>query len=812
MANPFKVVIDAVDRSAHVEPSTVQIVRNLENRANTAEFFVSRLACDVTYYQNPALLPGIVAWWHMDEASGNLADASGNGLTLTAGGSPTGYQKGSLAPGYGGESILLDGDDDRFASTAAALRFVPPLSVGGWIKPINASLTPSVMASTSSVIGTDGFELGYTAATNVPLLTFVADNVYTIEAPLLFDGRPHHIVATLTAGFVVRVYFDGELLGTTTLTGALAGAAGFALGTNALIPSTPVAGRMDEWFLSNQVLTAGVVRDLYAQGREAVELLQLDELSSVLITNDAGDARFGGYIVRSRPVREAGLTLGWEAKCIGWEHRFQSVVASYAAFNKRTDQIISEIFAADASLSGFDLSRVRQGRTVASYFKQDAYVGEILDDLAAIDSYQWYVTPDGTQLVYRRLTMDVTAAWHVSDVPSEVDAGAVAMQGFEVDRDMFDPVSRVIVRGASDIEEWNPKAFANLGGNGPIDVIGPHLMPLDGQDNILVEFNEASGGTPSYGDPFPLGIEDKDTLQTELDLSEVATAALDGNQTITDATTALQVVSTSGFPSSGSVRIGVSGPPIHYTSKTGTHFQNISTHDRDAHLNGATVYNISSGYRGLYSPSRGRIRWDQYTRPPNITAYDTAFGVYAQIRTNIRVEMREQAARKRLGAEYTKRIIDETLTSKRDAIARARRELKEGQKPRVTVKGIVQVDVDSTEYKLQVGHLLHVRNTFHGVDTYTLRDEGSDGLQVQQITSYGDTGGSQEFHELVLGTWPKTELDWAMEIARRLDRVEVKDFWDDFRPEVSIDTGWGGDPQDTDGVLKFTRPTVTIAP
>jgi hypothetical protein len=42
---------------------------------------------------------GLIAYWKMDEASGNLVDSSGNGFTATAGGSGTSYQSDTLPNG-----------------------------------------------------------------------------------------------------------------------------------------------------------------------------------------------------------------------------------------------------------------------------------------------------------------------------------------------------------------------------------------------------------------------------------------------------------------------------------------------------------------------------------------------------------------------------------------------------------------------------------------------------------------------------------------------------------------------------------------
>lgn len=813
MANPFKIEIDGVDRSGFVIPESIEVVRNLQDRKNTASFIASRVGAALTYYESPATLPGIVAWWHMDEASGNLADAGGGGLTLTAQGSPTGYGRGSLAPGYGGHSILFDGSDDRFTSTAAGLRFAPPLTVGGWIKPVVASSAfPFVMAGSASSPGTDGFQFGYEVASGDAHLFFIADTVFEAAAPLLYDGRAHHVAVTFSAGFVVRIYFDGEQIGTTTDTNGLAGTTTFALGGDADIPIFLVNGRMDEWFLSNQVLSAAVIRDLYAQGREAANALQLDDLSEVVIRNDDDTARFGGYVVRSKPFREGGLTVAWEAKCVGWEHRFQSILVSYAQSNKRTDEIINEIFAADPRLAAYSLGRVRQGRVVAAYIVQDKPLAAVLDQLADIDGYQWYITPDGDQLVYRRLSMEVTAPWFVSDRDADIAAGAVVVTNMDYDRDMFDPASRVIVRGASDLEDWNPKGFPNLNGNGPIDSIGPNLIPREGDSVIRIQLNEGSGASPVWGDDLVVGLEDFDTLVTEVDVFEVDTTQINGLQAVGAGTTSITVDSTADFPSAGFFRVGLGGVPFKYTSKDATHFLGCSSHFRGNLADNATVYNVSSGVQAVYSPSKGRIRWDDWVRPPNITAYDTAFRVYAQRRKSIRVEVRDSAAERRLGSAYEKLIVDDNILSRASANARARTELKLSQRPRDSLTFTVEVDVDTPEYKLQPGHLLHAVSEIHGFDTYSARDEGSDGFVCRQITSHTDEGGQIQYHDLVLGTWPRDEIDWAMEIRARLDKVTVKDFWDDFEPVLSLDSGWGGDASDTEGVLKFTRPVTTIEP
>jgi hypothetical protein len=76
-----------------------------------------------------------VGYWKFNDASGNAADSSGNGLTATKFGTVT-YGQPSIIPNDTDPCALLDGSTGRFAVTNNALfQFADSMTLLGWFKP-----------------------------------------------------------------------------------------------------------------------------------------------------------------------------------------------------------------------------------------------------------------------------------------------------------------------------------------------------------------------------------------------------------------------------------------------------------------------------------------------------------------------------------------------------------------------------------------------------------------------------------------------------------------------------------------------------
>lgn len=115
-------------------------------------------------YRTRVLATSPVAYWPMGEATGNLADASGNGWTATVTGSPTyGVAGPTVTRGTG---VTWDGTNTMYAETSASLTTPPgtALTVMCWfltsaaatdylVTRVNTGSTSWQLTSESGVVG-----------------------------------------------------------------------------------------------------------------------------------------------------------------------------------------------------------------------------------------------------------------------------------------------------------------------------------------------------------------------------------------------------------------------------------------------------------------------------------------------------------------------------------------------------------------------------------------------------------------------------------------------------------------------------------
>lgn len=216
-----------------------------------------------------AALPGLWAWWKLDEVasvSGSAADASGNGRagTYTAVGThgATGLFAGSSA-----SQTTLGG---RVNLPVFPLAASPIFSVG-------AVVISDAVASLQSVLSADRataprawqFRKNTTHG-----MEFVAVNTGTVLASptSINDGQPHLVIAvydqTLAAGSGrIKIYLDGSLSASSTVASVVNGSisAQPAIGSRgSAAANEPWGGAMDECFLVDGALTSGQISALWA--------------------------------------------------------------------------------------------------------------------------------------------------------------------------------------------------------------------------------------------------------------------------------------------------------------------------------------------------------------------------------------------------------------------------------------------------------------------------------------------------------------------------------------------------------------------
>lgn len=163
-------------------------------------------------------------YWKLDEVSGNFADSSGNGYTLTVTGSPvTAYQFSALDPAFPTRKTpsVTSGGQTNYAGDATVFGLSLPIttytmemwgrwSVGGIAMGIGASGETLATNFAGQIIISSGGKLStfweYGAGTNASITASLFGD--------LLDGELHHIAVTKDAATrTLSYYIDGIYVG-----------------------------------------------------------------------------------------------------------------------------------------------------------------------------------------------------------------------------------------------------------------------------------------------------------------------------------------------------------------------------------------------------------------------------------------------------------------------------------------------------------------------------------------------------------------------------------------------------------------------
>lgn len=211
------------------------------------------------------------AYWRLGESSGNAADSSGNGYTLTAGGTPTYSVSGW--PGDGDTAITFDAD--WFTASDAAWMDVgtADFTIAWCMK--HAAGWPTAH---ERILGHDG--QGNTGQWTVYLRASVDDYVrlnldatadynFVTSANLLDDGNWHHCVLSVDRSGNGVLYVDGNAEDTVDVSASssldLTNTRALWLGARSAVPSEPYVGSLDEVaFWNGTALSSTEVATLYA--------------------------------------------------------------------------------------------------------------------------------------------------------------------------------------------------------------------------------------------------------------------------------------------------------------------------------------------------------------------------------------------------------------------------------------------------------------------------------------------------------------------------------------------------------------------
>ncbi|MFD0894594.1 LamG domain-containing protein [Luteolibacter ambystomatis] len=223
----------------------------------------------------------LVAYWNLNESSGNVADSSGNGLTGTASAGGLTYSQGSVTAGTYGALTVDSTTAAAFGSSVAFTRassgsFTVPGTAGGVLEslaeagPSTGSFTVMAWINTSGlpasttyrVFGTGpngGWGLGVANVDRLKFTTF-GNTDYLSTGTAGFNGNWHHIAVTWNNGTVTS-YVDGNVFALGSAATTFTDEAGtiFRIGSNSNNTDF-FNGRIDELKIYNTAMNVNQIR------------------------------------------------------------------------------------------------------------------------------------------------------------------------------------------------------------------------------------------------------------------------------------------------------------------------------------------------------------------------------------------------------------------------------------------------------------------------------------------------------------------------------------------------------------------------
>ena len=263
-------------------------------------------------YREQVLADGAVAYWRLDEASGNALSQVGNFPGTVTGGVTRG-QPGSLSDGN--KAMLFDGVDDKITGTAIPIPGV--WSVEGWIK--STDVDSCVFSNRTGVAG--GFTIQM-ANGQLGIWTDGVTNATLIGVRFVADNTWHHLIVTFD-GTTIRGYVDGVIDNSKTgITGFPATNLPWNIGTDPLNSVLWFTGLLDEVAIYPTALTPQQIAEHYAlrYGQRtyqefviadgAVAYWKLDESSGTVAKSQVGsyDGTISGGVTLGQPGAINGYT------------------------------------------------------------------------------------------------------------------------------------------------------------------------------------------------------------------------------------------------------------------------------------------------------------------------------------------------------------------------------------------------------------------------------------------------------------------------------------------------------------------------
>lgn len=207
---------------------------------------------------------GLVGYWPFDEGSGaSSADHSGNGntATLSTGASFT----PDAAPVLNNAAALTFRTGGQATATSNGLDQLQQLTIAAWVRQTDDQGTQRYVT-----LGDENAVLRHDAGLHFYLKLngrLVGERTH-ITIPL---GGYHHVAGTYD-GAMLRVYLDGDLVGSEVVSGTLDSGSGLHFSSSA----EPLHGELDEVRIYNRALTASAIRGLIFNCAAVSEIPQIE--------------------------------------------------------------------------------------------------------------------------------------------------------------------------------------------------------------------------------------------------------------------------------------------------------------------------------------------------------------------------------------------------------------------------------------------------------------------------------------------------------------------------------------------------------
>ncbi|MDE2026576.1 MAG: LamG domain-containing protein, partial [Patescibacteria group bacterium] len=209
------------------------------------------------------------ALWHFEETGGTgayIKDSSTNANN----GTPTGT---TSVDGFFGKARNFGGSDIVNAGNGTSLQITGALSVEAWVKTSAAVATRGIVAKMSTGAPNYGYVLRESSSGYAEFgVSGTGSNYINITSgSLINDGKWHHIAGTYVPSTSLKIYVDGNLLGTntTSIPASIYNSAGsVTIGCTYSNTTECMIGNIDEAKISNVTKTNEQISEDYRGGQD----------------------------------------------------------------------------------------------------------------------------------------------------------------------------------------------------------------------------------------------------------------------------------------------------------------------------------------------------------------------------------------------------------------------------------------------------------------------------------------------------------------------------------------------------------------